>query len=146
MPYQVSWLVPNRIILTRYFGVFTSEDLKAYLDESLQMRDDAIATLGEDGALIHTLTDARKLERYTIGFADVQGMLKSLRQQRVGWSIFVHPGKMERFFSSIGHHWTGVRHREFATIEEAITFLKEDTSLPDFTYVADERDKQSAGE
>ncbi|MCA9912436.1 MAG: hypothetical protein KC496_03775, partial [Anaerolineae bacterium] len=129
------------IILTRYHGVFTSEDLRSYLEESLQMRDEAIAVLGEDGALIHTLTDARQLDRYTIGLADIQGMLKSLRQQRVGWSVFVHPGKMERFFSSIGHHWAGVRHREFATIEDAIVFLKEDTSLPDFTYVPDEVEK-----
>lgn len=144
MPYTVSWIVPNRIILTRYHGVFTSEDLRSYLEESLQMRDDAIAALGEDGALIHTLTDARQLDRYTIGLADIQGMLKSLRQQRVGWSVFVHPGKMERFFSSIGHHWVGVRHREFATIEDAIVFLKEDASLPDFSYVPEEPERQSS--
>jgi hypothetical protein len=66
--------------------------------------------------------------------ADTQGMLKSLRQQRVGWSVFVHPGKLERFFSSIGHHWVGVRHREFATIQDAIDFIREDATLPEFTY------------
>lgn len=134
MPYQLGWLVPNRVILVRYLGVLSSDDVQHYVDEVIQMRDVANAALGEFGPLVHTLTDATQLERYALGFNDLRMMLTNLGQQRTGWSVFVHSGIMERFFASVGHQWVGVHHREFTSLAQAVAFLKEDTTLPDFDY------------
>lgn len=125
MPYKVSWLIENRVILAQHYGVFTGEELLAYLDESLAMRDRANEISGVGGPLIHTLTDARKLEKSAMALRDVQPILRSLRKQRTGWSIYVHPGKVDRFLASLGHQFVGVRYRAFEKMSEAIAFLEE---------------------
>lgn len=129
MPYQADWLIPDRVMLLKYIGVLTSEDVKHCLDETLNMRDEANARLGEYGPLVHTITDATGLESYALRLPDMKSMLTSLRDQRVGWSIFVHPSRAERFMAAVGHHWVGVRHREVATMAEALKFLKSDTTV-----------------
>jgi hypothetical protein len=123
MPYQVSWLLENRIILARHFGVLTGEELLAYLDESMAMRDRANEINGPGGPLINTLTDARRLEASPMTLREIQPMMRALRQQRTGWSVYVHPGRMERFLAGVGHQFAGVRYRLFAAMPEAITFL-----------------------
>ena len=136
MPYEAGWLIQDRVMIIRYAGVLSSEDVRQYLEETLAMRDEANARLGENGPLVHTITDATRLESYSLKMADIQKMLKSLRTQRVGWSIFVHPAPSERFWASLGQQWAGVRHREFNTMSTALEFLRIDTTLP-----ADEIDR-----
>ena len=131
MPYELSWLVPDRVILIRYIGDIDAQELRAYLSESMQMRDEANARLGEGGPLVHTITDSTEQKSTNFKMSDVQHMLRTLRTQRVGWSIYVHPGALLRFLATLGHQWVGVRHREFATVPEAIRFLQEqDDTLP----------------
>lgn len=129
MPYETNWLVADRVILIRYNGTLNSEDVQQYLEETLSMRDEANTRLGDDGPLVHTITDASNLTGYSLKLTDMSAMLRSLRKQRVGWSIFVHPSRLERFWASIGHQWAGVRHRELDTMTEALMFLKEHGSL-----------------
>ncbi len=125
MPYKVSWLVENRIIFVKYTGKMTRADLEAYLAESFAMRDAANAALGPNGALVHTITDAMDVEGFEMNLGDIQRMMKALRRQRVGWSIYVSANKAETFMASLGHQFAGVRYRGFTSVRDAIGFLRQ---------------------
>lgn len=131
MPYAVRWLVPDRVMLSIHYGVMDRDDMQNYITESMGMRDEVNARTGFGGALVHTITDARFLDKTEAQLKDVQGMLRSLRAQKVGWSVYVSPSAINRFLVSVAHQFVGVRHYICPTLEDAITFLTtNDDSLP----------------
>jgi len=135
MPYRLSWIIENRLLLIAYDGAITRSDLETYLDESMAMRDQANAVLGEGGPLVHTITDARRLTKNEMSFKDAQNIAKSLRHQRVGWSIYIPKNAIDQFFANIGHQIVGVRYRSFPTVTEGIDFLKSvDETLKNLDY------------
>lgn len=132
MPYEVTWLVPDRVILARHYGKFTREDLHAYLAESFALRDSADQTPG--APLVHTVTDASAMTSQDMNIGDLRTVLEQLREQRVGWSVYISPNPVTRFLASIGHQFAGVRYRAFGTMAEAIAFLQDaDKTLPVIT-------------
>lgn len=134
MGYQLLWLIQDRVIYIRQFGVINRDELIRYLDESMVMRDEANARLGEGGPLVHTITDARAVEKNELQLSDLQTMLHSLRAQRVGWSIYVNESKIVRFLASVAHQMVGVRHSMCSSMEDALAFLnKVDETLPPLT-------------
>ncbi len=135
MAYHVSWLLENRIILIRYQGTVTLKDLESYLTETAHMRDQANAALGSNGPLVHTITDASSMEKNAISLPEAlqATRLTVTSQQRVGWSVYISAGVIDRFFSTAGHQLAGVRYRAVDSIEEAVAFLKSvDDTLSDF--------------
>lgn len=135
MAYQLSWLLENRIIMIAYDGVMTRDDLQNYLVEAAEMRDRANAALGEGGPLIHTITDARRMTENTLTLKEALKTLEALRQQRVGWSLYIPATKADQFFAVVGHQVAGVRFRCVTSISEGVDVLKRmDDTLSDFTY------------
>ena len=123
MPYSIEWLVPNRVMYVRQFGKITRDEMDRYLEESFTIRDQGNEANGINGPLVHTITDAREVEHTDIKLKDVDKMLRSMRKQRVGWSIYVNSSPIERFLVSIAHQLMGVRYACFATLEEGLNFL-----------------------
>ncbi len=137
MPYSIDWLVPNRVMLIRHFGVLTREDLNRCLDESFAERDRANEFNGPTGPLVHTITDARDFEGSDMRLKDIDALLRSMRKQRVGWSIYANRSPVEPFLVSIAHQLMGVRHACFATLEEGLNFLtQQDDGLGDLLHLA----------
>ncbi|HUN05022.1 MAG TPA: hypothetical protein PLQ56_00415 [Aggregatilineales bacterium] len=135
MAYQLSWLLENRILLIRYQGTLTLKDLETYLPEAARMRDQANAFLGANGPLVHTITDASQMEKNAISLPEAlqATRLTVNNQQRVGWSVYISAGVIDRFFSTAGHQLAGVRYRAVDSIDEAVAFLKSvDDTLSDF--------------
>lgn len=138
MGYKVSWLLENRIMLIAYDGLLTRAELQTYLAETMDMRDRANAVLGEGGPLVHTITDARRMTKTELSLPEALKTVKMVRDQRVGWAIYIPAGKLDLFFSSLGHQIARVRFRSFPTIGEGVEFLKKmDDTLGDFTYAPD---------
>lgn len=139
MPYRLAWLLENRVMLIGYEGVVTSADLQAYLDESLALRDRANAVLGAGGPLVHTITDARRATKMEVTMKDGQNIIKTLRKQRVGWSVYIARSAFDQFFAGIGHQMAGVRYRSLNSVTEAVEFLKSvDDTLATFDYMPSE--------
>ena len=131
MPYKLTWLVENRVLYVRYFGVFTREDLENSLAESVAMRDQANVVNGDDGPLVHTVSDVLRMEGQTVGLTDAQQTLRALRGQRAGWSVYVSDNRAQRFMSAVGHQLAGMRFRSFNNLPAALAFLQEaDPTLP----------------
>lgn len=137
MPCHALWIIENRVMLIRHFGIVTMPDLSGSLKETFEMRDAANSVLGENGPLVHTITDATEADYQNPSLSESQRMTKALRQQRVGWSIFVTPNRLNGFLAGIGHQMAGVRYRSFDSIEKAIDFLKtNDDTLTNVSFPA----------
>jgi ribosomal protein L30/L7E len=131
MPYAVKWLIPDRVMLSIHYGVMDSADMHGYIAESMAIRDEANARSPLGAPLVHTITDARYLEKTEAQLKDVQGMLRSLRAQKVGWSVYVNPNPVNRFLVAIAHQFVGVRYYICPTVEDALNFLMtNDDTLP----------------
>lgn len=136
MGYKLSWLLENRILLISYDGVLTKADLQTYLAESMDMRDRANAILGVNGPLVHTITDASKMTKQELTLADASHVVNTLRNQRVGWSIYIPANKVDGFMANIGHQLAKVRYRQATDIATAVDFLKDiDPTLAEFQYM-----------
>ena len=123
MSITVQWLIENRVMLVHFSGEIDSEQILAYLDESLAMRDKANEVNGVNGPLVHTISDGTKVTKQAVDLGTIRKIMKSLRQQRVGWSFYVSENRMDRFVSSLAHQFGGIRYQSFATMAEAIQFL-----------------------
>jgi hypothetical protein len=134
MPFTVKWLVPDRIILSVHYGVMSAEENTRYIDESMALRDEANARGGVGAPLIHTLTDSRHLVRSEANLKEMQAAMKTLRIQKVGWSVYVNPRPVDRFFVSVFHQIAGIRHFITGSMDDAVRFLVEnDSTLPPLT-------------
>lgn len=128
MPITVRWMVKNRVMLSTFSGEIDSEQIIAYLEESLVMRDDANEANGEHGFLVHTITDGTGVTKQNVDLGTIRKIMTSLRQQRVGWSLYVSENRIDRFISSLAHQFGGIRYQAFETMEDAIGFLRHNDS------------------
>ena len=124
MPIEVRWLIKNQVILTHLIGQVSAQEIADYIDKSFVMRDKANEANGQYGALIHTVTDATRVESQKTDLGTLSRTMKSLRRQRVGWSLYVTSNRFERFASTLLHQFAGVRFQSFDTMQEALTFLR----------------------
>lgn len=132
MTIKVKWLIENRVMLSKFSEEIDSKQIVDYLDISLAMRDDANEANGKNGFLVHTITDGTQVTKQSSDLGTLRKIMSSLRQQRVGWSLYVSDSRIDRFMSSMAHQFGGIRYQSFATMDDAIGFLREnDTSLAD---------------
>lgn len=132
MTITVRWLIENRVLLSEFVDEVDSQQLIDYLEKSFAMRDQANTANGEYGYLVHTITDATRVTKQNLDLAAAQKIMKSLREQRIGWSLFVSTNRLHRFMSGMSHQFGGIRFQAFETLDEAVQFLKKnDDSLAD---------------
>ncbi|MGB7340044.1 MAG: hypothetical protein WBC91_14205 [Phototrophicaceae bacterium] len=129
MTIKVKWLIENHVMLSQFSEMIDSEQIIRYLDKSMAMRDEANEANGKNGVLIHTITDTNGVTRQNLDLKTLRQIMKSLRQQRVGWSLQVSTNAMDRFMSSMAHQFGGIRYQSFTTMDEAIDFLRKNEVL-----------------
>ena len=126
MPYQTSWCVEQRVILTRYKGVIVVEDIRGQIKETRAMIEQGIP-------LIHSIIDLSKIDKWpplnTVNEFRVMD-IETVREQ-MGWSIIVANNIVLKFGSSLFAPVFKLRQRIFSTLDEALDFLQEnDPTLP----------------
>jgi hypothetical protein len=98
MAFQTCWLIHGRIAYTQIIDVYTQDDFNRSMDELETMFAQAIP-------LTHFITDGTLMTESELG-------LKELLHQRLpkapglGWSLFVDPRKINRFFAGATAHET----------------------------------------
>ena len=123
MPYNVSWLVDQRIIYTRMYGFVTGEELGAQKEEMEPL-------IKNSTQLLYIITDATDTTGTNMGLRDLQ-KTQFADAANLGWAVYISPKKMDRFFASVITQLLKKRSREFATLEEGIRFLQSvDETLP----------------
>ena len=127
MPYKTTWLVEKRVVYTRMYGYVTSEEMEAY---SRELEDFVHAS----EQLMYIITDATDTTGTNMGLRDLQ-KTQFADTPNLGWSVYVSPKKMDRFFASVITQLWKKRSREFATLEEGIRFVQSvDESLPPIPF------------
>lgn len=130
-PYEIFWLVENRVIVIRYQGFMDRVAIQSYLDETFAMRDQANKANGENGPLVHTITDARGMTGSKMTIQDAQRVVQQLRKQRAGWSIYIARNNFDRFTASVGHQFMRINYRIVMKGKDATAFLQRvDPTLP----------------
>ena len=123
MPYAISWLVEKRVLYTRLYGFVTGEELQA---QSHEME----AYVQKSEQLLYIITDGTDTTGTDMGLRDLQ-KTQFADTPNLGWSVYISPKKMDRFFASVITQLWKKRSREFATLDEGIRFLQSvDDSLP----------------
>lgn len=125
MSYQVKWLLENRIVYVLNTGVGTAEDVVNSMREAIVLLESAKPP-------VHLIIDGQT-ERNDISLGDLLTIMRGTpRSPNIGWVVYVSESKMNRFFGSMASQIAKADSKSFATLPEAIDFLKRvDQSLPD---------------
>ena len=126
MAYEVTWLVDKRIIYFHTSGIATIDDVKAGNKKVMLMLDEGIQ-------FVHLITDSTDVEKVQLGLTDLASVFRDMPSSpKLGWSIYVSPKILDRFFASVTTQMTKSRHREYNSLAEAIAFLQSvDDTLPE---------------
>jgi len=127
MPYQTTWYIEKRIILTSYTGIIHVEDIRGQIGETHAM-------IEQGTPLIHSIIDLSQIEKWPplSVVNEFRSMdIESVRE-RIGWSIIVANNVVLKFGSALFAPIFNLRQRIFSNLDEALTFLQEnDLTLPD---------------
>lgn len=129
MPFGVTWLVEDKLLLLQAWGLFG-------LNEMNQMDAKIGAMLDRSSSpLVHGIHDHRQTSQ--IPSAKDLMKIKSGSHPRVGWLVFVGlDNKLLKFFVSTTGQVLKLRVRFMDTIEEALAFLQDmDSTLPDLKAI-----------
>lgn len=125
MAYEITWMVEQRVIHFEPRGVVGMDELR--------VANDKIRALTEEGIpFVHVIADATNLEKFTFSLTDLTKLFRGMQPSpKLGWSVYISPKMVERFFASVTTQMTTARHREFGTLAEALAFLQSvDDTLP----------------
>jgi hypothetical protein len=125
MPVEVSWLVENRVVYSRSFGILSVSQVHEAAAQSTQMMDTGTK-------FVHLIANATDVEKFSFSLADIARSFRGFpTSPNMGWTLTVSSNTMHRFFASIVVQMGSSRQRVFNTLEEAIAFLQSvDETLP----------------
>ncbi|MEM9950492.1 MAG: hypothetical protein AAF846_02735 [Chloroflexota bacterium] len=120
MPYQVSWLIENQIIYSRFWGASDAEQLRSALTEITAMRH------ASDRDYTHTITDSTGVT-VVLPFQDSIKVIREFEATKDdGWEIVV--GTMNpvmKMSITISRSLLRMRAINFRTMSEALAHLKD---------------------
>ena len=119
MPYKIAWYQQDRIGVSEFEGVLTTEEIRAYMQQAYSMIDAGVP-------LVHFVIDIRALRK----IESVPEALKAVQATPVhpnaGWNIVVGTiNPLVTFVVDFLGTLTKSRYRRFDTMPEALNFLKE---------------------
>jgi hypothetical protein len=125
-PWHIQWLIPGRVIHIQLPDTFTLDDLhhlnvawRQYLDQGTP--------------LVHTLIDATRVKQSPLNVMKLREVMVSLDHPHFGWLIPITANKTLKFIGAIVPQMVGkTRNRMVATLEEAITFLRDQDQTIDW--------------
>lgn len=127
MPYHAQWLLQDKIFYSRAYGVYTGDDLRAFIGE-VRVRFKDLPPF------VHMINDNRDIEQQTMNLNDIQTIFSTLRERDpvLGWTFNITTNPMWRFFGAVASQTARIRERHMADVESALAFLvAQDDTLPD---------------
>ncbi|MCA9913157.1 MAG: hypothetical protein KC496_07400 [Anaerolineae bacterium] len=127
MPSEICWLIDNRVVLIRDYGVYTTEELKAGLEVLRGYLDSGTAP-------VYIVQDSRELEKYPTSLHALQSLMQP--HPHVEHIIYIlnprRPGT--RFMTSLLTRFSGKDFSNVYSLEEALKLIQQ----IDSTVKADE--------
>jgi hypothetical protein len=116
MAYHVEWYHPNRVILARFWGDTSVEELK-------EMFESLIARMDVGDAPVHTISDITEMRKFPLSIAAIKNAMPRADHPNQGWNVVVGGPVLAHSFSQIISRVLNVRYRSFQTRDEALEFL-----------------------
>ncbi|MEQ8674946.1 MAG: hypothetical protein RLP44_03745 [Aggregatilineales bacterium] len=125
MPFITEWLIPDKILYSRSYGVLTAEDLHQQVKAMYPFAEDARTPF-------HYMVDGTYIESRNFTLKDIRSLFSDKnRDPNLRLIVAVDPSAIARFFASIVMYVSGRDGRQVATVEEGLRFLTlVDSSLP----------------
>lgn len=79
MPFEITWIVDQRVILERFYGVFTAEDVRAADAQIITMLNESCFTR------VHAIIDDTHVTKMPPKTALLN--LKVVQHEKLGWTI-----------------------------------------------------------
>jgi len=125
MPYQLSWYRENRVIVGKFQGVVTPDDLQG-------INESAVKLVREGTPPVHDIIDALALEKVPFDLKLLNKSLQLFKEPNLGWVIVIARNPLFGFLGTTLSHLGGKRFRMVETWDEALaTLARVDTTLSD---------------
>lgn len=121
MPYQITWYIPDHILIIRYFGDLTVEELRQSSQESAARLD---ARPPNAPTRCHIITQATDLETMPPALAAFQNTLKRPHPS-VGWICLIGNNSVQSMIASAITQLMGINFKVFESQAAALQFLIE---------------------
>ena len=133
MPYTMRWLVDKRVVLTEFEGGITADDLREFVAELKQY-------ISEGTPLVHHISNSHQIKKVEMSLGTLRSVAGAAAViGQLGWQIDINTNPINKMFAGIGAQFAGIRSRTFATMDEAIEFLKgNDVTLQKLDWLMDD--------
>jgi hypothetical protein len=123
MPSAVGWLIENRIVHVRYFGVVNAEDVRRQTADTLALIERGVAP-------VHVYIDASAIDSVSVSIGDLRGLAVPTMPD-AGWMLVVAPNALYRFFISVAAQFSRGSYKFVRSEQDALDFAREqDPTLP----------------
>ena len=117
MAYELSWVIPSRVLLIELEGTVPT-------DEMIRLNSESLAHVDAGQAPVHILIDATKLNNTQVNLHELSQLSKTMHHDGIGWLILINPAKMVSFATSIVSKLLQKKMKSAESIEEALTILQ----------------------
>jgi hypothetical protein len=118
MATRIAWYTQNRVLLMRFQGDVSADELSQINRQITQHLDES------DAQLVHLILDQRDIGGVPGNIMTLTRTMTFIQHPRLGWVLRfgeIHP--TVRFMSAVVMQAASVRFRNFHTLEEALQFL-----------------------
>lgn len=130
MPYQISWMVQQRLMHIELFGNMTLDELRAVAQESIAYTQAGIAP-------VHAVIDQSRVERVPISLSTLVNSMTIGVQPNSGVSVLVGGSRFTRYITQMLYQLVRLDMRQAEDIDQAIAVLQRlDETLPTAMGVA----------
>ncbi|PJF39728.1 MAG: hypothetical protein CUN54_07910 [Phototrophicales bacterium] len=116
MTLHISWHTPNRIVLERFSGDVTYDDIR-------QADRGGRELIGAGDAPVHILVDLRDVARFPTNILKISQQVEHRNHPDLGWAVIISNHGMIQFIVRLVTEFAGNRIRMFTTMDEALDFL-----------------------
>lgn len=123
MPVELSWLIPKRVLLERFYGDVTIADIQGIASTLPPFMEEGVP-------LIHTILDATDVTSHP-SIKDIHEHASLRTYPNEGWRVIIGASAVARFIASIILQVMGQRYRMYDTLEEALLFIADQDKTVD---------------
>jgi hypothetical protein len=118
MPVENSWIVEERVMLTRLIGHLTVEDMAANAQRGTIMIDSGVAP-------VYSLVDASLIEHFPLKLNEMKGLTEQGSSDKLGWIIIYGiPNRILAFLATTFVQVIGKNYKVVNTLEDALEFIR----------------------
>jgi hypothetical protein len=135
MPYQTSWYLNQRVVMTRVSGEYRLEELQDCIRTALEL-------IRQGQAPVHHIVDLREISNYP---GTVREFIQEIRvvnaEPRLGWTIMLTNNQLARFFGAIA---SKVGNQPFSAVPDLSAANKTLLKIePGLAHLLSETDKNN---